>query len=290
MPVRRSRARLFPQHSGGPAAVRGLGAGALTALAAILFVGGCGGTSTMYRPEYLDRGYTIFLPGIMGRDYLNPGVPKGLVDADAPTAVELYDWTEGPLLMPYTLRAEERNRREAAKLAQKIIAYQDQYPGRPVHLIGHSGGGGLAVMILEALPEDRRITSAFLLGPPLGHDYDLRPALRRTELGIHNYYSWLDVPVLAVLTTMIGTMEGRHMPTAGAIGFTMPEQLAEYERPYYEQAITQHPYTFALLSDGHLGGHFGWAGSSFIEHQVAPHVARSSAASMRMASHARVRE
>ena len=45
-------------------------------------------------PERLDRGYTLVLPGIVGRATLDHGIVLGLKLADVPTAIDLHDWTQ----------------------------------------------------------------------------------------------------------------------------------------------------------------------------------------------------
>jgi len=226
--------------------------------------------SELMSPRRLDNGYTIVLPGILGYNSRDPKIVNGLLEAKVPSAIEVYDWTRGPLYMVSNLRGTERNRSEAQKVAAKIIDYQDRYPGRPVNLIGHSGGGGMAIMALEALPAGRRISGAILLAPPLAPDYDLRLALSHTETGIRNFYSYYDAAILGVITTAIGTMEGRHAIAAGAIGFSPPEGVEGELQWQYERALDQRSYSFDMLAAGHAGGHFGWTSPAFVKDRVAP--------------------
>jgi pimeloyl-ACP methyl ester carboxylesterase len=226
-------------------------------------------------PERLDQGYTVVLPGVMGSAPLDHGIVKGLVDADVPTAVDLYDWTASPYRLVYNLRALSRNRSEAQKIAGRIVAYQDRYPGRPVYLVGYSGGGAVAVLALEALPPDRKITKAVLLAPTLAQDYDLQLALSRTEQGVHSFHSAIDVPVMVVLATAFGTTEGKHAFTAGAFGFQRPKGPDESQlRPDYSR-LTQHAYELKMIESGHAGGHFGWANRGWVAHWVAPMLSSS---------------
>jgi pimeloyl-ACP methyl ester carboxylesterase len=228
------------------------------------------GKSRVVFSERLVRGYTIVLPGIWGSQAVDYGIVMGLQDADVPSAVELHDWTAGPLHLVYNLRAIEHNKGEARKIAAKIVAYQDRHPGKPVHLVGYSGGAGMAVLTLEALPADRQVTDAILLAPTLASDYDLRPAISRTTRGIRNFYSPLDVPILMVLSTAFGTTEGRHTAAAGAVGFQSPGNSTSDERRDYEKSVPQQIYTVGMLMDGHGGGHFGWANRTFVARHVAP--------------------
>jgi len=228
-------------------------------------------------PERLEQGYTIVLPGIWGSAPLDHGIVKGLVDANVPSTVELYDWTEGPMLLVYNLRALAHNRIEASKIAGKIVAYQGRYPGRPVTLIGYSGGAAVAVLALESLPPGRKVTNAVLLAPTLAPDYDLRMALNHAERGIHSFHSPADAPLLMVLTTAVGTMEGRHTVAAGAVGFSVPRGVADNQREAYTAQVSQQAYSLEMLAAGHPGGHFGWTSPAFVAKWIAPMVSASAA-------------
>ncbi len=191
--------------------------------------------------------------------------------AGAPaSAVEIYDWTTGlpPLLLVH-LRYLDRNRHQAEIVASKIVAYQDQYPGRPVHLIGHSAGAGIALMAVEALPEGRQVSSITLLAAAVSPRYDLRPALARTERGIWNYSSLGDVAFLMAATTVCGTVDGVHGPAAGAIGFRLPRDATPGEQALYAQKLHERPYQLRMLADLNWGGHFGGTTAWFASHELA---------------------
>jgi pimeloyl-ACP methyl ester carboxylesterase len=222
-------------------------------------------------PSRLERGYAVILPGIEGTSYLNRNVAKGLIDGGWPGAVEVYDWTAGSVfLFPVNLRALERNKHEAEKVARKIVAYQSKHPGKPVHIIGHSGGGGVAVLALEALPPDRQITSAILLAPAISPDYDLRQALRHTEQGVWNFYSRHDVGFLKAGTMFMGTMDGQHTSAAGAVGFHAPWGLDDAGRRLYATKLRQQPYSRKMADSGHTGSHVGWAEPRFVAEWLCP--------------------
>ncbi|HOB73107.1 MAG TPA: alpha/beta fold hydrolase [Phycisphaerae bacterium] len=236
----------------------------------ILLLTGCGTVTRIETPQRLQQGYVLVLPGIEGKSYLNTSVAKGLEDGQVPYAIEVYDWTAGSVvLFPITLRDLERNQREARHLASKIMAYQQAYPGRPVHIVGHSGGGGLAILVLEALPPDRQITSAILLAPAIAPDYDLRPALRRTRAGIWNFYSPYDVGFLKAGTLIMGTIDGKHTTAAGQKGFRIPPSLDREGQTLYSR-LHQQAYSSRMASSGHLGNHIGWAHRRFVAEWLAP--------------------
>ena len=153
------------------------------------------------------NGLVVVLPGIEGRSIYNVNIARGLADGHVKSAIEIFDWglgTPGGFLV--NLTALERNRRQAEKLARRIVRYQEAFPGRPVHLIGHSGGAGIVVLALDALPEGRRVTAAYLLAAAVAPDHDLTVTLEHSELGIWNFYSPKDVGFLAVGTSVFGLL------------------------------------------------------------------------------------
>ena len=154
----------------------------------------CGDSSDWVFPEKADLGYTIVFPGIWGIQVPDRWIVQGLVQAQTPSAIELYDWTAGPLLLFYNLRALERNQRAAQTIARKIMAYQDRYPGRPVNLVGYSGrSGNRRLWYWRPCRRTERCRPPSCLRSPW-RQYDLGTAMVRTERGIHSFYSPLDVP------------------------------------------------------------------------------------------------
>jgi pimeloyl-ACP methyl ester carboxylesterase len=231
----------------------------------------CGEFSDWLTPDRAEHGYTIILPGIEGTSWFNISVARGLVDAGHDRAIEISDWTTGywPMFV-YHLMALERNREQAREIAERIIAYQDRYPGRPVTLIGHSGGAAMAVLVLESLPVDRQVTQAVLLAGALSPDYDLSTALARTENGIRNYYSGGDALYLIAGTLALGTIDRQHAVSAGAIGFRTPDNLPSEQRELYESKLRQEPYRLEMFSSWNFGGHFGPVNRRFVAKWVAP--------------------
>ena len=210
------------------------------------------------------------LPGIEGASYWNASIAGGLVDGGVPAQIEVYDWTLTCAMWAANLCYYTRNVDEANKIVNKIVAYQDLHPGKPVFLIGHSGGGGIAVLALERLGLNRHITGAFLLAPAISPDYDLRSALSHTRCGIWNYYSPYDVGFLAAGTLVMGTIEGKHTRAAGNVGFNVPAGLDAAGQRLYQLMLHQQVYTRNMAQYGHLGGHGGWASRAFVTHYLAP--------------------
>jgi pimeloyl-ACP methyl ester carboxylesterase len=253
--------------------------GCATLLLPVLFAVGCTplqSTSELRSAARWSKGYVIILPGIEGRSYLNENIAFGLNDGGVPGAVEIYDWTVGgSFTWLLNLRWSDHNNKEAAKIADMIKDYQDKFPGRPVCLIGYSGGGGVAVLTLEHLPPERKVDSAILLAPALAPDYDLRRALTRTRSGIWNYYSKYDVGFLQVGTSTFGTIEGKHARAAGAVGFVKPWGMNRAGHELYDRMLKQQEFTPQMADAGHYGLHTTWAKRAFVSRWLAPIVRAS---------------
>jgi pimeloyl-ACP methyl ester carboxylesterase len=226
--------------------------------------------------ERADKGYTIILTGVEGTSFHNIGIARGLIEAGHPAAVEVRDWTTGhwPLFV-YHLMALERNKEQARQIVEQILKYQKQYPGRPVTLIGHSGGAAMAVLTLEALPAERNVDQVVLLAAAISPDYDLATALAHSEQGIVNFYSWGDVPHLVVGTLALGTIDRRHTVSAGASGFHVPAELSDKARELYAARLQQIPYRLAMLKSLNVGGHTGPTNHKFVAEWVAPRLLES---------------
>ncbi len=164
----------------------------------------------------------------------------------------------------------DRNRRRAADLARQIVTYQDRYPGRPVHVVAHSGGCGVAVFAVEALPEGRSIDSLVLLAPAISPTYDLCSVLRRTRRGVLNSYSGRDWCVLGLGTRFFGTTDRRFCDAAGLKGFRPPESSDAGGRALYAEKLTQIAWREELVECSHWGGHITSASEDFLARKITP--------------------
>jgi pimeloyl-ACP methyl ester carboxylesterase len=226
----------------------------------------------------LDRGLVLILPGIEGLSFLNLSIQRGLLDAGVPYALDIVDWTTGnKFLALYHLRSWRRNLRVAAELAQRITAYRQQYPGRPVWLIGHSGGGAMALLTTRALPDDVRITGVVLLAAAASPGFDLAETFPKVERGVWSFHSWLDWFFVGIGTTLCGCLDGPHRPAAGMFGFRTPspanDPLAGNDLVVTQTTsavFEQTGYSLAMARQFHFGGHFGCVHRVFIAERVAP--------------------
>jgi pimeloyl-ACP methyl ester carboxylesterase len=243
----------------------------IVALACFLPLAGCARMMNLKSAERSDQGYTLVLTGIEGAHVGHAGFVAGLKSGGVPSEIEIVDWTTGtPALMLVHLRAESRNRRQAEQIAAKIVQYQDEHPGRPVNMIGHSGGGGMTLLTLEALPADRQVDSAVLLAAAISPDYDLAPVLTKVERGIWNYSSIGDGALLGAGTTVFGTIDGKHGLAAGAVGFRIPAGAGAVEQRLYAEKLFERPYRPHMAASGNLSDHYGPLNFLFARNELAP--------------------
>lgn len=245
----------------------------------LVIIAGCRIPERIGCPARRQHGIVLVLPGIEGRSVWNRNIALGLDEGGVASAIEIHDWTTGvPGNFVYNLANLERNRRAARDLARRIFEYVRRYPGRPVHLVGHSGGGGIAVLALEALPPGRQIEQAILLAPALSPDYDLSIALRRTRRGIVNFYSARDVTLLRLGTSLLGPIDRDFGAAAGAVGFRQPLSLDELDLTLYADRLRQVRWTPRLRQVGADGSHLGWASRRFARDYLAPLIREHEAA------------
>lgn len=196
-----------------------------------VFVAGCDSKLSFEKnnnyvsPERADQGIVFILPGIEGESAANHKVRKGLADANMPYALVIYNW--GFPLPGIGLLVNQTdvsgNRRAAAKLAEEIFEYQQQYPDRPVYIIGHSGGGGVAIFTLESLGKlsgAKPVDGVFLLSASLSSNYDLTNALWMTKNGIVNCANPDDTAMLKTGTGIFGNVDGGKGNSCGRVGFS----------------------------------------------------------------------
>jgi hypothetical protein len=221
-------------------------------------------------PERLDAGLVVSLDGVGGYNWLPRWLRRGLCAGGVPAAIVIYNWSLGPLGMWATdLFVSRRNRDRAAFLADRIAAYRARWPGRPVTLIGHSAGGGIAAWTLEALGAACPVDRAMLLAPALSPAYNLAAALEGVRKRLYVTYSHLDVALMGLGTSLLGTIDRRHGPSAGLVGFRLPQGLTDDQRAAYAK-VRQLKWRPRSILDGHWGDHTGCTTPTYARRVLAP--------------------
>ncbi len=229
-------------------------------------IGGC--SQPYVTDERLDRGLVLVFTGIEGRSLLNMGICHGVAAGEVDCAIELVDWTIGlPFTSLLNLRNKSRNQRVAAKVARRVGKYRTDHPGRPVILVGQSGGSAMAVWVAERLPPGHQVDGIVLLAAALSQSYPLDDALLNSRRGIVSFHSNRDFLFLGAGTSLIGTMDGKHGSAAGRVGFDVPT-----ERPrsgLYKLKLFQVPWNEQVYPSG-IGGHLTSGSRAFVARHVAP--------------------
>jgi pimeloyl-ACP methyl ester carboxylesterase len=237
-------------------------------IATVSFLTGCS-LQDLQTPQRMDKGLVIILPGIEGRSFLNENLARGLDEGGVSMAIEIYDWSAhvpGGFLI--NIADYERNKDEALRLVERIKDYRHDHPSAAIHIVGHSGGGGLAVMAVERLPKDIRVSSVILLAAAISPTYDLRPALSHSHYGIFNYYSPYDAVFLRIGTNVAGTIDRQHSQAAGAVGF-QPVLGDKKDRALYKK-LHQIEWNAEMRWASNFGGHTDWTNPPFVRKYLAP--------------------
>ncbi len=220
----------------------------------------------------MEHGLIIILPGIEGCSSVNDSIARGLVAGQLSHAIQIIDWRRFRPWNPLHLAMQRHNRTQARVVAELIVSYQRNFPGQPVHLIGHSAGAGMALFVLEQLEENHAVTSVTLMAAAVSRKFDVMPLLSRTKAGIWNFYSALDLPTVGLGTMIFGTMDRRHSISAGAMGFLTRDHESGSPEISQEQGprLNQIPYQKSMARSWNFGGHFGSTNAVFVRENIAP--------------------
>ncbi len=248
---------------------RWLGQGSSLVLIAALLPA-CADPGPVVSPE---QAHVLFLPGIGGSNLLVRRTAT-LINEQLPGySAQTWDWTDIDRVTPLgDLMNEDLNRRRARRLADELLHWRQAHPRDRLYLAATSGGAGIILFACQQLPPDFRLERIIFISPALSRDVDLTPILRRSRLGLFNYYSHLDVAVLGVGTGIFGTTDRKHAPSAGLVGFDLPAD------PALAVKIEQLAWEPAFTRLGNIGGHSGAFASSFLEKHILPEFLPSGAA------------
>jgi pimeloyl-ACP methyl ester carboxylesterase len=179
-----------------------------------------------------------------------------------------FAWTTGFGRLIRDLQDTRNLCLKADELAREVMRYKQEFPGRPVYLMGHSGGTGLVLAAAERLPP-ATLERVILLSAAVSPGYDLRPALRATSGELISFHSPMDRFWLHWGTSRFGTMDRVYCRSAGVHGFVPPDDLdAEGERLY--ERLVQVGWKPEMLLTNHSGFHFSTSMPGFLARHVAP--------------------
>jgi hypothetical protein len=152
--------------------------------------------------------------------------------------------------------------RESRRLAEHIVGERQRRPEAPIFLIGCSCGCHVALRALEYLPEGAAVESVGLLAAAVSPQRDLGPALSHIRGRLVSAWSPLDFLILGAGTTLFGTGDRRHTPSAGMIGLRHPSAK--------DPRVIQIRWRPSMIAHGWLGDHFTAGASGLVANYVAP--------------------
>ncbi|MDD4891955.1 MAG: hypothetical protein PHU85_18705 [Phycisphaerae bacterium] len=233
-----------------------------------LLLAGCGAPVRLRFNPAETHGKVYYLDGIGCYGFGRDEVPSGFIQAGYRGDVEYWNWSATGT--PLDQLGGPFIRAKGAELAKLIQLYQQTYPGRPVSLIGLSGGTGVAVFACEYLPEGVCVDEVILVASSLSNSYNLTKALRHIRGGVTLYQTSGDL-ALGVGARLTGPIDGSPLATcAGITGFVPPGGLSGEERSLYSR-VTNVAYSASFSALGFDGGHTSAVSSpAFVRYKFAP--------------------
>lgn len=237
----------------------------LGGLIALLGGAGCHEAQIDWPKTSTARGAIIMLPGVEGGAWQLADVRAGLIRAGISDDLIAVDWGVRPFGSLINLTDLEANRRRAKAMADEIARHSRSMPGQSIQLIGFSGGGGLAMLVADALPSDVLLDQIVLIAAAISPQADTGPALAHARRGVVNFYSPQDRVVLGWGTRTLGTIDRSRTESAGHVGFkTRTGDLRQ------ENRLRQIPWREEWRKLGHDGGHIGWLAKPWACEVLAP--------------------
>ncbi len=170
--------------------------------------------------------------------------------------VRLWGW---PLLGIPNLMAYQRNRAVATDFAEELAAFSHDHPDARIDIVGYSGGGGMAVFVVEALPEGVQIDRLILIAAALSPDYPIsQKVLPHVREGVICFASTRDLQV-GWGTRHFGTMDRQRTVSAGYRGLDCAAA----------RVLNVH-WDALARGTGHRGNHLGYLSSGWQSHYLIP--------------------
>ena len=213
-------------------------------------------------------GLILICDGVGGLDLCGTALVHVAAQVGSSHEVRIVPWGHGFGHWHRDLTNTENHRHWAARIVEEIAAFRQQKPNARVSLVGKSGGTGVVVRALEAMPENS-VDAVVLLSSAISPDYDLSKALRAVRGNLTLFWSPLDLIVLGAGTRLFGTIDRRKVVSAGLVGFRKPGGLDELGREQYAK-LKQVRWSPKMASTGYWGGHVGPDNPAFLRKYVLP--------------------
>lgn len=212
--------------------------------------------------------HVVIFPGISG-PFPSLTRLERLIQAELPdTTTQILDWTvlEQPRSWLGNLQDIDTNRARAEVISEQLAQWRAVHPHTRLYLVGISGGAGMILFTLDNVPADIRIERVLLLSGAVSRSYDLSRALTKSRGGIVAYRSPVDLAFLHTGTSLFGSFDRKHAPSAGCVGFDSPPQ------PELAEKLIQVSWTTDDIRLGNLGGHFGSLAPAYFRIKLLPYL------------------
>lgn len=210
-----------------------------------------------------ERGLVRMYPGSFNTSSEMIGFYYGLQEAGIDQAVEVVKWATFLDHMIDPVGAQVRIEESAAQEALRIAAYKQAHPGRPVTLLGYSGGCWFATRVAERMLPGVQVDRIILLSAAFDRSHDMTRALAGTRLDIVNFWSPKDQFTINVRDLF------------NLADSTRAEPAATFGLDHQDPRLIQITYNPAWAELGHYGEHtdyvllVGWI-AKFVAPWVAP--------------------
>jgi pimeloyl-ACP methyl ester carboxylesterase len=220
-------------------------------------------------PTEVVPGLVIIVEGIGGLDFIGKSANIAFKQVGLPHEIHHFTWTHGTGKYLKDLQDTQHILKKADELAAFIKDYRAKHPNRPIYVVGKSGGTGLVLYALQALPANT-VERVILLSAAVSPTFDLRPALRATRREVVSFHSRNDRYILGWGTTKFGTIDRYYGQSAGLTGFVIPQDLNEQDRQLHMRLI-QVPFSARMLREGtSTGTHHSTSMPWFVTSEVVP--------------------
>ncbi len=202
-------------------------------------------------------------------------VPEGLRQGGYRGAIEVVPWQSW---IGWTIRDQidrQRNEAQAQRLADEMLAYMRDFPGRPVNVIALSAGTGIATWAIEKLPPGTRLNNVVFFASSLSRTYDLSRMLSRLDGRLYSFYSPAD-PILRYAVPIAGSVDREFVGSGvgGLSGFSPPPNADRREIELYNDRLRNMPWRRGYSRYDYDGNHTDATSTAFVRRIVTPLVAR----------------
>ncbi len=229
----------------------------------------CGCAARDASPKVRPDGVVWVFPGVLAGSWRMAPACQGFRDAGVKSEIRVNEWDRPVYDMLAQLTDLEANRAMAARVAGQIAADRERDPAAQIDLVGYSAGGGVALLVAEALPENVHVRSIILAQPAVDPKHDLTRALQHVDGQLVNLYAPHDWFVLDAGTKALGTVDRQYVASAGKVAFDLAAAVPDEA---LRSKVVQVSWRPEMIWAGHIGSHLGILSREWNKRYVAPYL------------------